>query len=145
MKEDLSNLKIGDKVYSIQKGWGVVVDFNDAIIVRVSSTKYTFTLGGKYFTSDLNQSLFTFNPFEKINEFPKWMEVKKRGEEEWEKAYVIAYVFDAYLCFPNTKGYLFNSFYVNEVREIQPIKEFTMEELAKLAGVDVKDFRIKKE
>lgn len=136
MKEDLSNLKIGDKVYSLLYGWGVVENFlEDRISTRgENKEKRTYSQEGKYTTAIPNQVLFTYNPFEKINEFPKWMEIKY--PKEWIKKYVVYKnpIYNSFLFFDD-ENCVSTPFWTVEVREIQPSIEMSIKEIEEKLGI----------
>ena len=66
MKSDLSKVKIGDKIWTIQDGWSFVEIINNDV-------NYPIRINGKYYNIDgkLNQSnkypsVFLINPFESL-------------------------------------------------------------------------------
>lgn len=89
--EDLSNLKVGDRVYCTLFGWGKVTQIVTTdpypIKVEFENQNYTYNYTGKIsFRS--HQSLFTYNPFEPKSEYPKLMEVS--NDNFWYKRVVFA-------------------------------------------------------
>jgi len=62
MKSDLSKVKVGDSIWTIQEGWTKVKNiFDGCLPIR---TKYnSYNLDGTYYTKDQHPSAFLTNPF----------------------------------------------------------------------------------
>jgi len=55
------NAKIGDKLYSMEDGWGVLEDITDRdhpLTIQFDSYKKSFTLDGRRYIDSKNQTLF---------------------------------------------------------------------------------------
>lgn len=58
-----SNSKVGDKVYTISKGWGVVDEIDNSEMYNITvmfdeHTRNTYTKEGKEYEEDINPNLF---------------------------------------------------------------------------------------
>lgn len=58
-----SNSKVGDKVYTISKGWGVVDEIDNSEMYSITvmfdeHTRNTYTKEGKEYEEDINPNLF---------------------------------------------------------------------------------------
>ena len=58
-----SNSKVGDKVYTISKGWGVVDEIDNSGMYSITvmfdeHTRNTYTKEGKEYEEDINPNLF---------------------------------------------------------------------------------------
>ena len=148
---DFDTLKVGDKVWSIQEGDTEVIKLrrNDEYPIHVKEQLYTKE--GYFVKQHKCPSLFKSNPFENISEYPKVMEVStSESFSDVQKRIVFG---------KNDKGFItisrkdnINSIKDNDyvcihpfAREIQKKKtRLTMEDIAKLANIDVKDLEIVK-
>ena len=75
MKSDLSNVKVGDKIWTIQEGWVQVESISKKdVIYPILIKNYWYTLDGKLSEIDEHPSAFLSNPFEK--------EITREVEEE---------------------------------------------------------------
>ncbi len=64
------DLKVGDKVWTIQTGWSVVTSINDTINYPILIDGWaSYTTDGKWGCRDKYDSLYLSNPFEDIDEF----------------------------------------------------------------------------
>lgn len=127
-KQDFSNAKVGDKVFSIQEGWTEIVRISEGIeypIMLQNDTAYT--LDGKYVYTDQYPSLFAQHTV-----FPREMEVYIGFEDKWVKKQII-WVENGYAISSIGNSY-------KTYREIEDIKEYTQEELEAILG---HKFRIK--
>jgi len=148
---DFDTLKVGDKVWSIEYGECNIAAINlGNYPIKIKGNSYTKE--GKIFTLNSTPSLFKSNPFEGISEYPKLMEVSNDKDFTNSKIrvvftikqgkYVAWGVAETIKDSEDTLG----CFVWKYAREIQPKKKtrLTMEEIAKLANIDVKDLEIVK-
>jgi hypothetical protein len=63
MKSDLSKVKVGDKIWTIESGWTKVVNTNDSSVYPVETEDPCFTIDGKRWKSDKYPSAFLEYPF----------------------------------------------------------------------------------
>ncbi len=150
---DFYTLKVGDKVWSIQEGDTEIKSFDsDDNSFPINTSNDAYTKKGCWGEDDKFPSLFKSNPFENISEYPKLMEVASiESFSDAQKRIVFG---------KNDKGFITigakdnindicsgNSVHIHSyVREIQPKKtRLTMEDIAKLVNIDVKDLEIVKE
>jgi len=64
MKSDLSKVKVGDSIWTIQEGWTKVSDNKDSKYYPIRTENETYTLDGRLSTDDQHPSAFLTNPFE---------------------------------------------------------------------------------
>lgn len=127
-KQDFSNAKVGDKVFSIQEGWTEIVRISEDIdypIILPNDQDYT--LDGKLYGLDKHPSLFAQHTV-----FPREMEVYIGFEDKWVKKQIV-WVENGYAISSIGNSY-------KTYREIEEIKEYTQEELEAILG---HKFRIK--
>lgn len=130
----LADLKVGDEVWTIQRGLGRITAINDKNTFGIDVDGYSYQLDGKYFDSDIFPSLFLENPFEQKIE-PKLMLCKFIG---WTEENVIV----------ASNGDIFVKSGYTEVKEIEQKKNveiaiITLDEIAEKFGVNVEQIRIK--
>lgn len=65
MKSDLSNVKVGDKIWTIQEGWTEVARTNSSNLFPIETNGECYTIKGAYRLEDKHPSAFLENPFEK--------------------------------------------------------------------------------
>lgn len=137
MTEDLSGLKVGDKVYSLIHGWGKVK--NSKSILRTFPIHVEFDSHSALYTStgktaiyqSQNQELFTYNPFEK-SEFPKWMEAYTKDVWVIYKSELNTYLgFDNEKCDTGTARW----YKEHEIKEISQPTEMTIKEIEEKLGI----------
>jgi len=130
MKSDLSKLKVGDSIWTIQEGNTKVVDIvkNDDYPIKTKKGS-GLTLDGKYFNTDLYPSAFLTNPFEVRN-----ILVGTDGVNYTERKGIII---DNVICVESVWKY---------AKEIEnpTVTELTLEQIADKFGVDVNTLKIKK-
>jgi hypothetical protein len=63
MKSDLSKVKVGDKIWTIESGWTKVVNTNDSSVYPVETENYTYTFDGKVNINYKYPSAFLECPF----------------------------------------------------------------------------------
>ena len=152
---DFDTLKVGDKVWSIQEGDTEIKQLNSSPlhlpICTANNTEYK--KDGCFNTNDKFPSLFKSNPFESISEYPKVMEV---SNDKYFGNSCIRVVFaekqNRYVAWNGAETIkdsetIFHCYSWKYAREIQPEKKktrLTMEDIAKLANIDVKDLEIVK-
>lgn len=151
LKSNLSNVKVGDKVFSTIDGWGIVAlisgDIKYHINVKFENYYSVFTLDGKINDTDKYPALFTYNPFEQKRFDPRWMLVSSDGIS-WKKRYVIGKEIQyKYVAYTYTETEEESSTilweYAKEIEEIKISMEEAIEELAKLKRVDKSLIKIK--
>lgn len=136
--------KVGDKVYCILNGWGVVtrVTSGEGYTVNVSFNNMTRNLlympDGKFCDTHVTPALY----HQKMNiaEYPKVMEVS-HNKSIWHRREVIAKADDGYIT--NRFGVLINWKFARDIQE-KEVKELTLKEIAEKFGCSVEDIRIKK-
>ena len=149
---DFDTLKVGDKVWSIQEGNTEIkhLDGDSVYPIRTTNNEL-YKKDGCYQTNDKSPSLFKSNPFESISEYPKLMEVSNNENFiQSEIRVVFKEKQGKYIAWINAKTleeseYILNTVSWKYAREIQKKKtRLTMEDIAKLANIDVKDLEIVK-
>ena len=86
MKSDLSNVKVGDKIWTIQEGWTEVeriANNNSNLFPIYTKRGECYGLGGSYRLEDKHPSAFLENPFEKG--------ITREVEEEIIKSFIEYY------------------------------------------------------
>ena len=83
MKSDLSNVKEGDKIWTIQEGWTEVTNVIKPALYPIKTEKDSYTFGGLYENEDKHPSAFLSNPFEKV--------INREVEEEIIKSFIEYY------------------------------------------------------
>lgn len=149
---DFDTLKVGDKVWSIEFGDDVVESITSSNNYPIGTSKATYTKEGKINTWNKFPSLFKTNPFEGNSEYPKLMEVSDDKDFTHSRIRVVFTVKqDKYVAWGVAETIkdsedTLDCFAWKYAREIQPKKKtrLTMEEIAKLANIDVKDLEIVK-
>ena len=141
--------KIGDKVFDILCGWGVVTsvgsDKDCAVKVSFESETEDYTAEGFYNTSHkvplLSHEEYTFSkPFKK-----RMVEVRDEEDEEWLLRYMIAEHNGRPICFNVDKEeHVKEDTYIyhwNHWREVEP-KKFTRQQIADKLGIRLEDLEI---
>lgn len=69
LKSDLSNVKVGDRLFDITKlRWVTVKNINShgdcPVVIEDFTAIINYMIDGKRYKNDLYPSLFTYNPFE---------------------------------------------------------------------------------
>jgi len=151
---DFDTLKVGDKVWTIQEGNTEIKHLDGDSVYPIRTTNNgLYKKDGCYQTNDKSPSLFKSNPFESISEYPKLMEVSSYEDFSFSaKRVVILKENNLYIAWTHaeTLEEAKNSIATGTwkyAREIQPEKKktrLTMEDIAKLANIDVKDLEIVK-
>jgi len=151
---DFDTLKVGDKVWTIQEGDTEIKHLDNSSVYPIRTTNNElYKKDGHFQTDNKFPSLFKSNPFEHISEYPKVMEVYDFEDlSDIRERFVIAKNHLGYICITNCINidYVTNNNQLviyKYAREIQPKKKktrLTMEDIAKLANIDVKDLEIVK-
>jgi hypothetical protein len=104
MKSDLSKVKVGDRIWTIERGWGNVtkIEHRDTHQVKVGNFSYAFD--GKYTESDKHPSAFLEYPF-KEQEIEKDTLVWCRNGEDfyWAVGYYSHFEFGKHIVFSASK------------------------------------------
>lgn len=135
--------KVGDKVYCILNGWGVVVQATtgERYTVNVSfeypSRNFLYMSDGRARDTDITPTLY--HQYMNITEYPKMMEVSDNGSN-WYRREVIAKVDAGYVT--NNKDALVSWKFARGIQE-KEVKELTLKEIAEKFGCSVEDIRIK--
>lgn len=149
---DLKNLKVGDKVWTIQDGWTevkAIVDHANLIETKAGSFYYR---NGNNICTDKHPSLFLTNPFEENKGY--WAMVSDEPINEnnkGEKRFVFLWKNSRFLAWTNadTEEKVNKEIEVNfwkyavKIEEPKEV-ELTIEQIAEKFNVDVKLLKIKK-
>ena len=143
MKSDLSKVKVGDRIWTVQDGWVKVKSVNHSSYYPIFDGNSSFTLDGKFSRSHHHPSAFTFNPFEQQQPFDGyWAMVSGIPITENNKGYkrfVLMERNGKYIAWNGTVIASWN--YAHRIPEHTPVPEYTVEELIGLIG---HEFKIKK-
>jgi hypothetical protein len=106
MKSDLSKVKVGDKIWTIEEGWTKVVDIDLDLYNKypIETRDNTYTIDGKIDSSDKFPSAFIEYPFKEqpIEKIEKDTLVWFRDRP------TVFWMFGYYSHFENGKHYIFN-------------------------------------
>lgn len=80
MKSDLSNVKVGDKILTIQHGWTEVVNVDRTKVYSIRTNTDSYTVDGLNVSYEEYPSAFLENPFEK--------EITREVEEEIIRGFI---------------------------------------------------------
>ncbi len=83
MKSDLSRVKAGDNIWTIQSGW-IIVKCSDSSFDRepiVDINGGSYGMDGKWDEYDKHPSAFTYNPFEKIEQLKAKMTAQEAADK----------------------------------------------------------------
>lgn len=142
------NLKVGDKVWTIQTGYGKVTSINDTINYPILVEGWaSYNLDGKFGCRDAHESLYLTDPFENCKQ-GKWMLVSF-DEQTWYKRFVTEEKDGFYVAWDRAQtdeeliytGTLSNWKYA---KELEPDIEITMGQIAEKFGVKINQIIIKK-
>jgi hypothetical protein len=139
---DLSNVKIGDTIWTIDSGEVTVsnISINNNYSIETSAGG-TFTLNGKYAKTDKFPSAFIRNPFENINTFQEREMMVSNDNINWYKRNVFYKRNDLFLTdISRGRGRVFLGW--KYAKEIEPKLKLTFEEIAKKFNTDVKNIEI---
>lgn len=76
---DLSNVKIGDTIWTIQNGFVKVIMINPTETYSIVTNIDSYTIKGFMFKKDKFPSAFTKNPFKEKDFKERWMMVSEEG------------------------------------------------------------------
>jgi hypothetical protein len=158
-KIDIKELEKGDKVYSLVHGDLIFQKINSSSIYPVECRRgkqgrsFSFSKDGKERRDEKNPTLLKSNPFLEIKKtetsdvfIPKVMEVS-HGGNLWHERYVVfkSEKEGVITASALSQGGFTPTYwkYSREVGSVSKIQEFTIEELAKLAGFDPELIRLK--
>jgi len=148
---DLSNVKVGDTIWTIQEGNIEVVEIKrNTNHYHIVGQNKSYTFDGRLLNTDKYPSAFTKNPFENIGFQERWMMVST-DEKEWVKRCV----------FTQKNGFFISWSWADDeasleketsatdweyAKEIEEPKELelTLEQIAEKFGVSVESIKIKK-
>lgn len=146
---DLSNVKAGDIIWTIQEGLVEVKDVDETGTYPIHTKDDTYTLKGFRVKDDLFPWAFLKNPFESQE---RWVEVRNyEEEEEWLRRKLIMEKNGKFICwkFAETDEEVEKASstttwnYMREIEEPKQI-ELTLDEIAEKFGVSVEQLKIKK-
>jgi len=131
MKSDLSKVKVGDSIWTIQEGWTEVIDNDKFVTYQIRTKKQLYTSDGKYRDTDHHPSAFLTNPFDLE---PKLWNVKGSYCGWTEKNGIPL----------NGKLYVESGWTEWSRVKVPTVTELTLEQIADKFGVDVNTLKIKK-
>lgn len=151
MKSDLSKVKVGDSIFTIQNGWVRVKEVTDGVTYPILAWGVTYTIEGKLCGTDACPCAFTHNPFESqfegywamVSDYPitennkgvkRFVFMEKNGNYiAWDGAATDERVAET----------TFSTSWkcAQRIPEPAPVPEYTVEELTALVG---HEFKIKK-
>lgn len=104
MKSDLSKVKVGDKIFTIEEGWVNVISIDDTDKYPIETENYTYTIDGKVNIGDKYPSGFLEYPF-KEQPIEKDTLVWYRDNENmsWSVGYYSHLEKGEHYCFVNSK------------------------------------------
>jgi hypothetical protein len=147
---DLSSVKVGDTIWTIQEGEGMVLGIGQNTHYPIKTNKYSYTIDGKHHIGDKYPSAFTKNPFENVGFQERWMMVST-NERHWFKRKVFIQKNGYFISWDNaeTDEAVEEALrvapwqYAKEIEEPKEL-ELTLEEIAEKFGVSVESIKIKK-
>jgi hypothetical protein len=147
---DLSNVKVGDTIWTIQEGDVDVIGIRLSDIYSIKTKIYSYAINGKNQKLDKHPSAFIKNPFENVGFQERWMMVSMHGGD-WRKRKVFAKKNGIFLAWYNAKTdeavkkelRLDSWKYAKEIEEPKEL-ELTLEQIAEKFGVSVESIKIKK-
>jgi hypothetical protein len=149
---DLSNVKEGDTIWTIQEGNVVVIvrNLKEGVTYPIKTKDHSYTLDGKHQFGNKHPSAFTKNPFENVGFQERWMMVKNDGST-WFKRKAFMQKNGKFITWfsAETDEEVLNTectsrwVYAKEIEEPKEL-ELTLEEIAEKFGVSVESIKIKK-
>jgi hypothetical protein len=104
MKSDLSNVKIGDKIWTIQSGWEEVIAINSVDKYPIETKSNCFTIDGLRWRGDKYPSAFLEYPFkEQSIEKDTLVYYRDHEEQEWSIGYYSHFSGEQHFIFDNSK------------------------------------------
>ncbi len=141
---DLSSVKVGDTIWTIQKGDLVVSQVSQDTDPYIILTSYgSYTIDGRVSATHLYPTAFTKNPFENVGFQERWMMVSD-DEKEWVKRFVFMQKNGSHIAWftaetdeevseeTDTTTWI----YAKEIEEPKEL-ELTLEQIAEKFGVSV--------
>ena len=147
--------KVGDKVFDIRYGWGMVVNDNFSskysIYVNFNVVEsHTYTKDGKDSIADINPTLShtEYSIHSTQSKYPKVMEVSNYGMD-WHKRVVFAEKGGRFIAWANAETFEEaedekDTYTWEHAREVQEPREISIQEIADKFGIPVEEVRIKK-
>jgi hypothetical protein len=103
MKSDLSKVKVGDKIWTIQEGW-IKVIANSEDVYPIETELNNYTIDGKFNTYDKHPSAFLECPFGvKLIEKDTFVWFRDIEESSWKVGYYSHFKNDRHYCFVGSK------------------------------------------
>ena len=126
---DLSNVKVGDTIWTIQDGYEEVTAVGD---YNIETQNYFYNFDGKYQEGDKHPSAFLSNPFENVGFQERWMMVSN-DQIVWHKRKVLIQKNGKFIAWTNadTDEKVLNVASATDwkyAKEIEEPKELTLEE-----------------
>jgi hypothetical protein len=147
---DLSNVKVGDTIWTIHYGFAAVKEIRLSDIYPIKTKSYSYAINGKTQKSDKYPSAFTKNPFKNIVFQERWM-IVSTNERQWFKRKVLMQKNGYFIAWDNaeTDEAVEEALrvapwqYAKEIEEPKEL-ELTLEQIAEKFGVSVESIKIKK-
>jgi hypothetical protein len=104
MKSDLSKVKLGDKIWTIQEDWTEVIGIEDGETYPIKTTITSYTLDGERVKGDKHPSAFSEYPFkEQPIEKDTLVWFKDHEYENWSVGYYSRFENGNHWCFLSSK------------------------------------------
>ena len=105
MKSNLSKVKVGDKIWTIQDGWTKVIKIDDEEPhFIIDTTNETYTIDGKSKRGDKHPSAFLEYPFkQQVIEKDTLVWFRDSEDENWMVGYYSHFEKGQHVCFASSK------------------------------------------
>jgi hypothetical protein len=104
MKSDLSKVKVGDKIWTIESGWIKVINTKGGNLYPIDTENYSYTFDGKVTISDKYPSAFTEYPFkEQPIEKDTLVWFREQEDQSWKFGYYSHFQDGRHWCFERSK------------------------------------------
>jgi hypothetical protein len=104
MKSDLSKVKVGDKVWTIEAGWEEVIAINSCNKYPIETENSTYAIDGKWKGDHKHPSAFLENPFkEQPIEKDTLVWFRDNEQESWRVGYYSHFKDGNHWCFCASK------------------------------------------
>lgn len=104
MKSDLSKVKVGDKIWTIQNGWTEVIQINEETDYPIGTEEDSYTLDGKNTIFEKHPSAFLEYPFkEQPIEKDTLVWFRDNEDEFWKFGYYSHFENGKHFCFIYSK------------------------------------------
>lgn len=104
MKSDLSKVKVGDKIWTIQGGWIEVIRIDTSKTFPIDTECHSYTIDGKIYFNDKYPSAFLEYPFkEQPIEKDTLVWFRDSEEENWMVGYYSHSKNESHYCFDYSK------------------------------------------